>query len=128
MQCTIHTTLTSMLASIGRENALLEVKDAALVIGVTPWWVRQLIARGEMRAINVGGPEKAARWRIDPEDLTAWMRNRENRPRDFGSSQLTGLPLTAIASGPTRARNIQAASTAHLHRISGTAPHRGDLR
>jgi hypothetical protein len=106
MHCTIHTTLTSMLASIGRDHALLEVKDAALVIGVTPWWIRQLIAKGDLRAINVGGPEKAARWRIDPEDLNAWMRDRENRSRDFGSSQLRGLPLAAIASGRTRVSGI----------------------
>jgi hypothetical protein len=128
MQCTIHTTLTSMLDSIGRDHALLEVKDAALVIGVTPWWIRQLIAKGDLRAINVGGPEKAARWRIDPEDLNAWMRDRENRPRDFGSSQLRGLPVATIASGRTRVRNIAAASTTHLHRISGAAPRSSDLR
>ncbi|MGG5172434.1 helix-turn-helix domain-containing protein [Pseudarthrobacter sp. J1738] len=83
MQCTIHTTLTSILDSISRDYALLEVKDAAMVIGVTPWWIRQLIAKGDLRAINVGGYEKSARWRIDPQDLTAWMRDRENRPRDL---------------------------------------------
>lgn len=83
MHYTTHRTLTSVLASIGREHSLLEVKDAALAVGVTPWWIRQLIAKGALRAINVGGPEKAARWRIDPHDLTAWMRERENRPRDL---------------------------------------------
>lgn len=80
------TTLTSILRSMAREHALLEVKEAAAAMGVTPWWVRQLIKKGELRAINVGGPEKAARWRIDPEDLSAWMRERENRPRDLMAS------------------------------------------
>ena len=98
MQCTVHTTLTSILDSVGRDHALLEVKDAALVIGVTPWWIRQLIAKGDLRAINVGGPEKAARWRLDPEDLAAWMRARENRPRDLGNPQLRGLPMVGVAS------------------------------
>lgn len=83
MHCSVHTTLTSILDSIGREHSLLDVKDAALVIGVTPWWIRQLIAKGDLRAVNVGGPEKAARFRIDPHDLNAWMRERETRPRDL---------------------------------------------
>lgn len=77
------TTLTSILHNMARDHALLEVKEAAAAMGVTPWWVRQLIARGELRAINVGGPEKTARWRIDPEDLNAWIRKRENRARDL---------------------------------------------
>lgn len=80
------TTLTGTLTELAREQGLLNVKDAATAIGVTPWWIRQLIAKGELRAINVGGPEKAARWRVDPEDLNAWMRTRENRPRDLMAS------------------------------------------
>lgn len=80
------TTLTGTLSQMAREHALMDVKDAAAAMGVTPWWVRQLIARGELRAINVGGHEKAARWRVDPEDLSAWMRTRENRPRDLVAS------------------------------------------
>ena len=80
------TTLTNTLTELAREQALMSVKDAAAALGVTPWWVRQLIARGELRAINVGGHEKAARWRVDPEDLSTWMRARENRPRDLMAS------------------------------------------
>ncbi len=80
------TTLTTTLAALAREQALMDVKDAAAALGVTPWWLRQLIARGELRAINVGGHEKAARWRVDPEDLSAWMRARENRRRDLMAS------------------------------------------
>lgn len=76
-------TLTGILTYLTHQNVLLNVSDAAVLMGVTPWWVRQLIARGELRAINVGGHEKAARWRIDPEDLSAWMRARENRARDL---------------------------------------------
>lgn len=76
-------TLTSIMTDLNNRHVLLSVKDAALLMGVTPWWVRQLIAKGELRAINVGGHEKAARWRIDPEALDAWMRDRENRPRDL---------------------------------------------
>lgn len=77
------TTLTATLAQLAREQAFMDVEDVAAALCVTRWWVCQLIARGERRAINVGGYEKAARWRVDPEGLSAWMRMRENRPRDL---------------------------------------------
>lgn len=83
---TAPTTLTGGLARMAREHALLDVKDAADAIVVTPWCVHQLIARGELRAINVGGPEKSARWRVDAEELNVWLVNRENRPRDLIAS------------------------------------------
>lgn len=76
-------TLTTTLMHLSRDEAMLTTKEAALAIGVTSWWVRQLIATGELRAVNVGGAEKSARWRVDPEDLAAFMRSRENRPRDM---------------------------------------------
>jgi len=66
-----------------REHRLLTVQDTAVIMSGTPWWIRQLIASGHLRAINVGGPGKAARWRIDPEDLNAWIKSRESRPRDL---------------------------------------------
>lgn len=75
--------LAATLALAAREHHLLTVQDTAVVMSRTPWWVRQLIASGELRAINVGGPGRAARWRIDPEDLNAWMTSRESRPRDL---------------------------------------------
>lgn len=74
--------LASKLVHFTRDNALLTTKEASVAIGVTSWWVRQLIATGELRAINVGGAEKSAQWRIDPEDLSAFIRSRENRARD----------------------------------------------
>lgn len=77
------TTLDGALVEMARQHALLEVKDAAAAIGVTPWWVRRLIGDGELRAINVDGHDRAARWRVDPEDLAAFPRSRESRPRDL---------------------------------------------
>lgn len=77
------TTLTDALTQMTREHALLDPKQVACLLGVTAWWVRRLIADGELRAINVGGPEKAARWRVDPEDVKAFMRTRESRARDL---------------------------------------------
>ena len=76
-------TLTTILTQAKNECRLLTVKDAAELTGLTEWWVRQLIAKGEMRAMNVGAYGKSARWRIDPEDLSAWLVSRENRPRDM---------------------------------------------
>lgn len=77
------TTLTGTLLELAGEHALLDVKSTAAALGVTPWWVRQLISSGELRAINVGGHDRAARWRVDPEDLRTFMRGRESRARDL---------------------------------------------
>ncbi|SFN43333.1 helix-turn-helix domain-containing protein [Mycetocola miduiensis] len=76
-------TITTQLRQAKGECTLLTVKDAAELTGLTEWWVRQLIAKGEIRAMNVGSYGKSARWRIDPEDLSAWLVSRENRPRDL---------------------------------------------
>jgi len=75
--------LGATLRLAAREHRLLTVQDTAVIMSGTPWWIRQLIASGHLRAINVGGPGKAARWRIDPEDLNAWIKSRESRPRDL---------------------------------------------
>lgn len=64
-------------------DSLLSVRDASDALGVTPWWTRRLIASGDLRAINVGGPDRSARWRVAPEDLAAFIKARENRARDL---------------------------------------------
>lgn len=79
-------TLTTVLRQAKQERVLLTVKDAAELTGLTEWWIRQLIAKGEIRAMNVGSFGKSARWRIDPEDFSAWLVSRENRPRDLMAS------------------------------------------
>lgn len=79
----MSTTLTGDLTHLSREHVLLDVKEVAAALGVTPWWVRRLINDGELRAVNVGGPERATRWRVDPEDLNAFIVGRQNRPRDL---------------------------------------------
>lgn len=77
-------TLTSTLLLLAKNQALLTPSEAATIAGVTPWWVRRLINSGELRAVNIGGADgRATRWRIDPEDLEAWLRSRENRSRDL---------------------------------------------
>lgn len=75
--------ITTLLMQARAESTLLTVTEAAELTGLTCWWVRQLIAKGEIRAVNVGSYGKSARWRIDPEDLRAWLVSRENRPRDL---------------------------------------------
>lgn len=75
--------LTNDLIQAKRESALLSTKDVADLAGITPWWVRQLIAKGELRAIDFSSGPGRPQWRIDPEDLDAWMKSRENRARDL---------------------------------------------
>lgn len=79
-------TLTTLLWQAKKECTLLTVKDTAELAGLTEWWIRQLIAKGEIRAMNVGAYGKSARWRIDPEDFHDWLMSRENRPRDLVAS------------------------------------------
>ncbi|WP_407662145.1 helix-turn-helix domain-containing protein [Microterricola pindariensis] len=81
-----HLPITTLLALLTREGALLTVKETSHSLGVTEWWTRQLIARGDLRAINVGGTANTARWRVDPEDLRAFLANRESRSRDLMAS------------------------------------------
>lgn len=64
-------------------TTLLTTREVAVAAGISVWWVRQLIARGELRAVNVGGHGTAVRWRVDAEDLRAWLVSRESRARDL---------------------------------------------
>lgn len=75
--------ITTHLREFARAKRLLTTRETATLLGVTPDWIRDLITSGELRAINVGGTEKAARWRVDPEDVLAMMRSRQSRPRDL---------------------------------------------
>lgn len=75
--------ITTHLRQIALEERLLSTREVAAILGVTTAWVRGLITAGEIRAINLGGPERAARWHVDPEDLAAFMRARESRRRDL---------------------------------------------
>lgn len=75
--------ITTRLQRMSADENLLTTKEAGATLGLSPWWVRRLIDSGELRAINVGGADKSARWRIGPEDIVAFMRSRESRPRDL---------------------------------------------
>jgi hypothetical protein len=51
------------------------------IVGVTPEKVIALIRNGEMRGINVASRgSRRPRYRVTPEDLTAWARGREVVP------------------------------------------------
>lgn len=76
-------TIDSALMAMARQHALLTTAQAAALMGVTPWWVRQLIGSGELRGVNVGSVGTATRWRVDPEDLATWIARRQSRPRDM---------------------------------------------
>lgn len=76
--------LNGVLQQAARDNALMSVSEVALAMGSSTKWVRSLIGRGELRAINIGGPDpQGTRWRVDPEDLRAFLATRESRPRDL---------------------------------------------
>lgn len=38
--------------------------------------VRMLIAAGELRASNIGGEGRSARWRVSESDLNRWLESR----------------------------------------------------
>ncbi|HXH36242.1 MAG TPA: helix-turn-helix domain-containing protein [Plantibacter sp.] len=80
---TFNLTLAELLRHAKKNCILLSVSDIAELAKLTPWYVRQLIASGEIRAINVGGTGRRTRWRIDPDDFQNWMVGRENRRRDL---------------------------------------------
>ena len=61
----------------------MRTKEAAKTLGISEYRVRQLIKHGELRAINAGGHGKHARWVVEPEDLKAFKRARQNRARDL---------------------------------------------
>lgn len=50
----------------------LTVEDVAKKLDITEEWVRDLIARKEIKAVKVG------KWRIRPEDLEKFIKSRSN--------------------------------------------------
>lgn len=64
-------------------NALFTVSDVALLLKVSRRTVLDLIAAGEMRAINIGGTRcHGARWRVTEHDLGKFIEARAScRPR-----------------------------------------------
>lgn len=78
--------ITTAMRQLAQTQRLLTTTEVAELLSITPLWTRRLIRTGQLRATNVGGPEKTARWRVDPEDLAAYIRSRENRRRDLLAS------------------------------------------
>jgi len=50
----------------------LTVKEVSEKLGVTEKWIRDLIQAKELRATKIG------KWRINPEDLQAFIDSRRN--------------------------------------------------
>jgi excisionase family DNA binding protein len=50
----------------------LTVPEVAKRLDITEEWVRDLIARKEIKAVKVG------QWKIKPEDLEDFIKNRRN--------------------------------------------------
>jgi excisionase family DNA binding protein len=58
-------------------SALLTVTDVAELLKVNRRTVLDLIAAGEMRAINIGGARThGARWRVTQRDLSRFLDSR----------------------------------------------------
>lgn len=50
----------------------LTVRDIARKFGLTEEWIRDLIAKKEIKAVKIG------QWRIKPADLEAFIKSRQN--------------------------------------------------
>ena len=50
----------------------LTVRDIAKKFGLTEEWIRDLIAKKEIKAVKIG------QWRIKPADLQAFVDSRKN--------------------------------------------------
>ena len=50
----------------------LTVKEVSKKLGVTEKWIRDLIQAKELKATKIG------KWRINPEDLQAFIDSRRN--------------------------------------------------
>ena len=50
----------------------LTVRQVAIKLDVTEEWVRDLIARKEIKAVKIG------QWKIKPEDLEVFIESRRN--------------------------------------------------
>lgn len=71
----------------------LTAKQAAEMIGVSVDHVRSLIKLGSLRATNVGRGRKLPRWRIDTEELEAFMlRHRSGVPNRRPRRRLPDVP------------------------------------
>ena len=53
-------------------NTYLTVSDVAKRLCITEEWVRDLIAKKEIKATKIG------RWRVMPEDLDEFIKSRSN--------------------------------------------------
>ena len=58
-------------------DQLLTVRDVAALLQEHPVTVRRRIARGEIRATNLGGRRNGARYRITRADLTAYITRNQ---------------------------------------------------
>ncbi len=50
----------------------LTVEEVAKKLDITEEWVRDLIARKDIKAVRIG------KWRIKPEDLEKFIKSRSN--------------------------------------------------
>ena len=50
----------------------LTVEEVAKKLDITEEWVRDLIARKDIKAVKIG------KWRIKPEDLEIFIKSRRN--------------------------------------------------
>jgi excisionase family DNA binding protein len=67
-------------ATRGLDTALLTVADVAALLKVHKRTVLDLIAAGDLRAVNVGGTRAhGARWRVGKHDLNCFVEARATR-------------------------------------------------
>lgn len=67
-----------------------KISDVAEYLGIKPDHVRQLIAYGHLRAINMGGNARGCRYRINEKDLLDFIKESKNEPKSERRARLRG--------------------------------------
>jgi len=62
-----------------KKTKLLKLTVVAEIMGVSPRYVRAIIQKKSLRAMQLGG--KSCPWLVDEDDVNSYMSKRYNRDR-----------------------------------------------
>jgi excisionase family DNA binding protein len=89
------------MTDLTNDPFLLTPSQLAEHVQVSTKTVLRAIARGELRAVQIG---QRRAWRICPDDVDAWLETRANRSRS--ESALKVRPVSVRDALPRRARRL----------------------